>query len=229
MVLKFIITTISEEVRFCNFGYDFLNQESLEIIADEAKKEVGKNGIPLYEVPAYSQARKLDSNTYLDDSLDISDVPWGYVTSGHFRFDSQENKFIPTCSFKKAHTPPPIVIAQPNLSTFLIELNRVITLNFYNELKKQGYHVENIQMEDINSEDIDLSELVSWFEEDKKYYERLNNVENANDDLVSKEDIAKAAKEKEIPQSAIAEVSGELKNAEPKKVKNNYEGADRDD
>ena len=121
----------------------------------------------MYEVPAYSQSRKFYSNTYLDDSLDISDVPWGYKKSGHFRFDSQENKFIPTCSFKKAHTPPPIVIAQPNLSTFLIELNRVITLNFYNELKKQGYHVENIQMEDINSEDIDLSELFSWFEEEK--------------------------------------------------------------
>ena len=229
MVLKFIIATISEEVRFCNFGYDFLNQESLEIIADEAKKEEGKNGIPLYEVPAYSQSRKLDSNTYLDESLDISYVPWGYVTSGYFKFDSQENKFISTNIFQKAHTPPPIVIAQPNLSTFLIELNRVITLNFYNELKKQGYHVENIQMEDINSEDIDLSELVSWFEEEKKYYERLNNVENANDDLVSKEDIAKVAKEKEILQSAIAEVSGELKNAEPKKDKNNNKGEDRDD
>lgn len=203
-----------------------MNQESLEIIADEAKKEVGKNGIPLYEVPAYSQSRKLDSNTYLDDSLDISDVPWGYKKSGHFRFDSQENKFIPTCSFKKAHTPPPIVIAQPNLSTFLIELNRIITLKFYDELEKQGYHVENIQMEDINSKDIDLSELVSWLEEDKKYYERLKNVENANDKLVSKEDIAKAAKKNKNPQSAIAEVSGELKNAEFKKVD---EGADRDD
>jgi len=221
----------TREINIGEFGYDFLNQESLEIIADKEKKESKNVQIPLYNIPTgYPFFRKLNSSTYLYDSLSISDVPWGYEKSGHFILDPQENKFISTSKFTKEHnTPPSLVIAQPNLSIFLIELNRVITLNFYNELKKQGYHVENMQMEDINSKDIDLSELVSWFEEEKKYYERLNNVENANDDLVSKEDIAKAAKEKEIPQSAIAEVSGELKNAEPKKVKNNYEGADRDD
>lgn len=215
------------------YGYDFLNKESLEIIADKKKKEEGKNvHIPMYNIPTgYTFSRKLDHNTYLYDSLTISDAPWGYEKSGHFKFDPQENKFISTSNFNKVRTPPPIVIAQPNLSTFLIELNRIITLKFYDELEKQGYNVGNVRMDDINPEDIDLSELVSWFEEEKNFLQRWygDKEEKAKDGLVSKKDIAKASKERKIPQTTIEKISKELKNIEQEKGKNNNEGVDRND